>query len=210
MSPRMLGGRRSRVGSELLDGAHGVCSVPSSTLQDGWEPASWRASRPPASAIESRRPSVRARANSGPSTPRTRPSSSSRSFSHCRTGLDACSLSIAPKSNASRRDAPSLGSRTSQNPSSDAARGEATLGVVLGCPIEHGADVVDLGRDEIDIPLVGDAVTPLSTPSGPRAPCWTLNLRPLALHGAGLTIIDRHYGHLARDGASTRSNCWAH
>ncbi len=27
-----------------------------------------------------------------------------------------------------------------------------------------------------------------------------LDLRPLPLHGASLTMIDRHYGHLARDG----------
>jgi integrase len=32
------------------------------------------------------------------------------------------------------------------------------------------------------------------------APCRHLNLRPLALHGPSLTMIDRHYGHLARDG----------
>src|SRR5436190_12370944 len=33
-----------------------------------------------------------------------------------------------------------------------------------------------------------------------RAPWRHLNLRPLPLHGASLTMIDRHYGHLARDG----------
>src|ERR671937_3048822 len=33
-----------------------------------------------------------------------------------------------------------------------------------------------------------------------RAPCRNLHLRPLALHGRSLTMIDRHYGHLARDG----------
>ena len=32
-----------------------------------------------------------------------------------------------------------------------------------------------------------------------RAPCRHLHLRPLPLH-ASLTMFDRHYGHLARDG----------
>src|SRR3954447_26789906 len=49
--------------------------------------------------------------------------------------------------------------RFANEPESLERRGqsEAALGVVLGCPVERSADVVDLGREEIDIPLAGDA-----------------------------------------------------
>ena len=52
----------------------------------------------------------------------------------------------------SSQAAPSTGSRTTQNASSEVASRRPATGSCSCCPVEHRAHVVDLGRDEIEVP----------------------------------------------------------
>jgi hypothetical protein len=75
-------------------------------------------------------------------------------------------------------------------------RSTASPGRGVGEPVELGVPAGGTGDRELD--ALGDRASP-----GDRhllTPCRHLHLRSVPVHGASLTMIDRHYGHLARDG----------
>ena len=114
---------------------------------------------------------MRARANAGPSTRRTRASSSARWFSHRATGLDACSLWIAPPETAGLLGVPAFGGDDSEpgsgehdaatiaEPQREAERGEGVTFGGIKVPVlllELGGTVELSAFPPCPIDLVGD------------------------------------------------------